>query len=912
MATTYRIHPGIGIARLGNSPEDFCITPEEPAALPLDCDAQGNPLLAPDGQSELRVKTFKDGKGRIKRQAARFQLYVYDDDSPEGRPLRLGDPISGGGNDGVLVDVQWRVYLANKKSSWYEFQQLDGEHGYDKHPRRNADITDPEARQRLIIDPGPRIVDCQTRRTARFDRDCDIYAPTFPPPLEPKSIDTLGEIRTDNSGRLLVLGGHGNAGTFKYDQFSQPRIDTYANNDGWFDDTSDGPVMARLVMYSKEVEQVRFVDVEYPAWVIVGYPAYVPQILDMVTMDEVVEDLAIRELAYRTDLYGEIGTFADPQVIDRNDPEALVLWRAGRLEWNATYKPWFYRDVWPILFRPDEFTYLSGVLGQSNYPHNQSARGRFDPNKLSVPPMVDRKAVAACEKRCIRRHHSGELFVETLGPALTVLEKQTEARLSRVTEGAGGSLSGLLTDEIADELRKALSAFAQAVHGDQPGEDFRQYLKSWRAAGESSPGYPKAKDDLERKVQEILAGLPAQREARWDTQAGQTAARAEDPRHPVQPKGMALGGVKKVFDSLGAQLRVAVLEHLRKHHTGKLLEDCRRKCIEANTYDPYHDYRTFLFNLLRQSGEENQFGAGGKASSRTYNLPLMPLLAGDNPISNMLSSKFLRLTEYQYFLLRQWANGLFYNEELEGWSKPDPWQPYAGWVNKTGRDLDRGVLSNVLGGAFCPGGEAGWILRNPSVYREPFRIKADPDFFEFRQTAAQANAWRGGVPEADYVSYVSDDLSQDNNFDVGLQPGDLTKYMALPWQADFNECTTQLIDITYEDWNVIDPDSDHDSMMKREQRVWETLWWPAHRPLQTYEVSGFSNGKPSYIWVDWSRGIPGTNAGDLKMVTEWWRLGFVVRNPYLPPGDVLPTELPPDNKYISVERTERAQEEEEV
>ncbi|HEX5760583.1 MAG TPA: LodA/GoxA family CTQ-dependent oxidase, partial [Thermoanaerobaculia bacterium] len=149
------------------------------------------------------------------------------------------------------------------------------------------------------------------------------------------------------------------------------------------------------------------------------------------------------------------------------------------------------------------------------------------------------------------------------------------------------------------------------------------------------------------------------------------------------------------------------------------------------------------------------------------------------------------------------------------------------------------------------------------------------------------------------------------NFDVGLQPGDLTMYMALPWQADFNACTTQPIDITYEDWNVIDPDSDHDSMMKREQRVWETLWWPAHRPLQTYEVSGFSNGKPSYIWVDWSRGIPGTNAGDLKMVTEWWKLGFVVRNPYLPPGDVLPTELPPDQKYISVERTESAQQEEE-
>jgi len=157
MATIYKIHPGIGIARLGNSPEDFCISPEKPAALPIDCDAGGNPLLAPDGLSEVTITKFKDAEGRIKRQAARFQIYVYDDESPEGRPLKLGDPVSGGGNQGFLVDVQWRVYLANKKATWYEFAQLDGEHGYAKdHPRRNANITASEARQRLIIDPGPR------------------------------------------------------------------------------------------------------------------------------------------------------------------------------------------------------------------------------------------------------------------------------------------------------------------------------------------------------------------------------------------------------------------------------------------------------------------------------------------------------------------------------------------------------------------------------------------------------------------------------------------------------------------------------------------------------------------------------------------------------------------------------------
>ncbi len=919
MPSTYKIHPAIGIARLGNSPDAFCISPEKPAALPLDCDANGNPLLSPDGESELRIKAFKDDKGRIKRQAARFHIYVYDDQSPEGRPLKIGDDVAGGGNAGVVVDIQWKVYLANKKSAWYTFSQIEGEHGYaPTHARRNAAITDDGARQQLIIDPGPRIVDCTDTRHAEFSRDGeDLYAPTFPPPLQPCSIDTLGTIMTDAEGRLLVLGGHGNSGTISYDDFGQPRIDDYANNDGWFDDTSDGPVMARLVMYCEDVTATRFIDVEYPAWAVVGYPAYVPQILDMITLDDVLEDLSIRKFATRTDLFGTTDTFDNPQHVDQSDAEALVIWRAGRLTWNPDYKPWFFRDIWSILVRPDEFTYLSSVLGQSNYPHNQSPRGNFDPDKLSVPPVVDRARVQACERDVIAKNQSGQLFIETLGPALAVLEQRAQAKLSRALDDEDGpssesvspDMSGVFTDDVTDALRVALEQFATTVYGADPGQDFRSYTRAWRQATETSSSYAQARDQLESTVQDILAALPVQSVARWDTNAGQTAARLESPGSPVQPRMAKLRtNVQQVFDDVGGRMRVATLEHLRKYFNGKLLEEARQKCVTASTNDPYRAYRTYLLDLLRRPGEENQFGAGGKASSRTHNLPLMPLLAGDNPISNTLVSKFLRLTDYQYYLLRQWSRGLFVNEELEGWSRPDPWQPYAGWVNRTGRDLDRGVLSNLLGGAFCPGGEIGWIIRNPAIYLEPYRIKADPDFYEFRLSGAQANAWQGALPEADYVAYTADDLSQDDNFNTGLQPGDLTKHMALPWQADFNECSTQDINITYEDWNNIFASSERDKLMKREERVWETLWWPAHRPLQTWEFAGMNNNKPTYSWLDWSRGVPQTNAGDLKMVTEWWRLGFVIRNPYLPAGDVLPTELPPDNKYISVERTERSKE----
>src|SRR6266404_1051110 len=166
---TYKIHPGIGIARLGNSDSEFYLAPETPASLPQECDQNGNPRFGRDGVTPVYVTSFKDKQGRVKRQGARFEVFVYDEKSPDGRRLELGDHVEGGGNRGKLVDIQWRVYVANKKASWYTFNARAGEHGYlPDHPRRNAAITGAE-RDRLIIDPGPRIVGAKKQRRARFD-----------------------------------------------------------------------------------------------------------------------------------------------------------------------------------------------------------------------------------------------------------------------------------------------------------------------------------------------------------------------------------------------------------------------------------------------------------------------------------------------------------------------------------------------------------------------------------------------------------------------------------------------------------------------------------------------------------------------------------------------------------------------
>jgi hypothetical protein len=283
----------------------------------------------------------------------------------------------------------------------------------------------------------------------------------------------------------------------------------------------------------------------------------------------------------------------------------------------------------------------------------------------------------------------------------------------------------------------------------------------------------------------------------------------------------------------------------------------------------------------------------------------MPLLCGDNPLDNVVSSQFLRLTDHQLFILSQWAKGCFINEQEEGWLPADysPFQPYPTAAPATGRELDRGVLSNVLGGSFCPGGELGWIMRNPSIYWEPYRVKADRRVSDFLQSAAQANQTPEGTVTADFTFAVEEPLSHHNDFRRGLQPGDLTKYMSLPWQSDFNECTTEPINITYTDWNNIAPDNNGDERLARDEKVWQTLWWPVHRPIQSFEFASVRNGKVRAPWTVWSRGIPQTSAGDLKMVTEWSKLGFIIRNPYDKDVSRKPADELSGPKYISVERS---------
>jgi hypothetical protein len=315
------IFPAIGICRVGNSPEWF-YAPEIPGVAP-----------SPEGG-------FKDGEQLVKKQAQRFRIYALD---AEGRVVREVTAATD--------RVRWTVSIANTKAAWYGFNNpLDLGEVAPGLPgaRRNQFIADADRERMLVIDPGPTSIagvntnpvgaDARYRMVGRFWDTMDVK---------------LGDLRTDDRGRLIVVPGDG------VSQSAIPNnpIDNFADNDGWHDDWADGWVKAEVTLGDG-----RSLPVE-PAWVACCGPDFAPEIPAFITLYDVIDDLMVANgiggrrrpetpLSFRRDVYPyfrrlglmewvaaaanlrqgwiEIGDFLDPAYVRRlADPsEANGAFRA--------------------------------------------------------------------------------------------------------------------------------------------------------------------------------------------------------------------------------------------------------------------------------------------------------------------------------------------------------------------------------------------------------------------------------------------------------------------------------------------------------------------------------------------------------------------------------------------------------
>jgi hypothetical protein len=272
------IHPGIGVARVGNSRAGFFVGPE------VTDPAREEPGF------------YRDETGALKRQAARFRVYGYN---------AAGEVV--GELTADTADIRWSVHVANRKAAWYQWTMaLDiPEAAGSKIPRRNKSVTG-DKRKGLVIDGGRKSITGKGTHGAAYEfrgqfQGVEVY---------------LGEVRTDDAGRLLFLGGLGKSESPTGSTiFNEVDPNGFINADGWYDDVSDGPVTAEVTI------EGRSVPVE-AAWVVTAPPNYGPNVHGVRTLYDVL-----------VDMYIQAGWLDAPAEVSFHDDVYPLLRRLSKLQW---------------------------------------------------------------------------------------------------------------------------------------------------------------------------------------------------------------------------------------------------------------------------------------------------------------------------------------------------------------------------------------------------------------------------------------------------------------------------------------------------------------------------------------------------------------------------------------------------
>jgi hypothetical protein len=287
----YAIYPPIGLARLGNS-DAFFVGSETRRSFGTELNSDG---------TEAEVKQFKDNSYRVKRQASRFRIFEVPDDGTLPRQAQLPNGTT----------VRWSVQLVNKKDAI-------------QRPTAPPDVpTIPQ------LQPGreDRIIDSQVQTISGQSAQAVTLAGTY------KTINVfLGELRTDGNQRLLVLGGIGKSES----PSGAPIGHSFYNNPDWHDDVADGPVTATITLPGGTPRQCT------PAWVIVAPPDFAPSCQGIVTLYDVILQVALDQ--------NWSALPARPSFVDHIRP---MLERTSNLRWVNNSATWpLVSNDWTALGDP--------------------------------------------------------------------------------------------------------------------------------------------------------------------------------------------------------------------------------------------------------------------------------------------------------------------------------------------------------------------------------------------------------------------------------------------------------------------------------------------------------------------------------------------------------------------------------
>lgn len=244
----YRVHPSVGVARLGPSAETFpgSETPKEDYEPPL-----------------VGGRRYRDAVGNIRRQVAMFRVFEYEYPNAvvaatvAGKPSRIREITMN------EAKISWTVEVANLKS------------------RNDAGAKVPiKALAKSLT----------TKNAAVFDLKGDYNKGT--PPLV--SV-LLAQISTDAAGRLRVLAGIGDSKS----PSGKPML-VYDKNPGWHDDICDGPVKATVDFTGMPggPAGVTGVQTAQSAWVVTGAPDFAHALEPVISLYDIAYSIAVTKFGF--------------------------------------------------------------------------------------------------------------------------------------------------------------------------------------------------------------------------------------------------------------------------------------------------------------------------------------------------------------------------------------------------------------------------------------------------------------------------------------------------------------------------------------------------------------------------------------------------------------------------------------
>jgi len=269
------------------------------------------------------------------------------------------------------------------------------------------------------------------------------------------------------------------------------------------------------------------------------------------------------------------------------------------------------------------------------------------------------------------------------------------------------------------------------------------------------------------------------------------------------------------------------------------------KLAEVDAGDPYADLRQAIYNCFRPH-------------DTTVNEPRnWPWMYGDafGSFSASSPNNNLALPSVQQVLLKRWVQGDFVSDWNPGAIPPKSLSEVS--VAEQPTMLDKAALHFCLADAFHPGCEMTWPMRHASLYEKPFRI---------RHRAA-------GQLEADYGPKLTQLIVLQPGGPLYAQgAGDLSRWMAIPWQGDTASCR---------------------SGYEPEYDPYLPTFWPARVPnwvltQEDYEtVRNTSLPREQRIAafnarLDWNRALKGSPAKVMmQMVAQFGAMGVVEERPGL-------------------------------